>query len=54
MSLRPGTRLGLRETPGMRGKGGMGEVYSTNDTRLERGLTAPRSPKDRAPGTTGP
>ena len=36
MPLSAGTRLGPYEILGMIGKGGMGEVYRGNDTRLGR------------------
>ncbi len=36
MSLNPGTRLGSYEVLGPLGAGGMGEVYSARDTRLDR------------------
>ena len=36
MSLLPGTRLGAYEVLGLVGAGGMGEVYTARDTRLQR------------------
>jgi len=36
MSLTPGTKLGPYEIPAPIGKGGMGEVYRANDTKLDR------------------
>jgi TolB-like protein/Flp pilus assembly protein TadD len=36
MPLEPGTRLGPYEIVELRGKGGMGEVYRSRDTRLDR------------------
>ncbi len=36
MEIKPGTRLGPYEVTGKIGAGGMGEVYSAQDTRLER------------------
>src|ERR1051326_8596054 len=36
MSLPPGTRLGPYEILAPAGAGGMGEVYKTRDTRLDR------------------
>jgi len=36
LSLNPGTRLGPYEIIGLIGAGGMGEVYKSRDTRLER------------------
>ncbi len=36
MSLTSGTRLGAYEVIGLIGRGGMGEVYRTRDTKLGR------------------
>ena len=36
MSLTPGTRLGPYEISAQIGAGGMGEVYTARDTRLDR------------------
>jgi serine/threonine protein kinase len=36
VSLPPGTRIGPFEVLGPIGRGGMGEVYRTRDTRLQR------------------
>ena len=36
MTLRPGTTLGPYEITAAIGAGGMGEVYSATDTRLDR------------------
>ena len=38
MSLSPGTRLGPYEIEGPLGQGGMGEVYRSRDTRLDRSV----------------
>ncbi|HLN81469.1 MAG TPA: serine/threonine-protein kinase, partial [Thermoanaerobaculia bacterium] len=38
MSLSPGTRLGPYEIEGPLGRGGMGEVYRSRDTRLDRSV----------------
>src|SRR2546428_9965117 len=36
MSLRVGTQLGSLEITGLLGRGGMGEVYRSRDTKLKR------------------
>jgi serine/threonine protein kinase len=57
--LNAGTRLGPYEILTSRGAGGMGEVYKTRDTRLDRSVAIKSSPlKSRAipicaPGSNG-
>jgi eukaryotic-like serine/threonine-protein kinase len=46
MSLAPGTRLGPYEVSGLLGTGGMGEVYTARDTRLERTVAIKVLPPD--------
>jgi hypothetical protein len=36
MALTSGTKLGPRQIPSLLGAGGMSEVYSVRDTRLDR------------------
>lgn len=48
MSLMPGARLGPYEIVGPLGAGGMGEVYSARDTRLNREVAIKVLPADVA------
>src|SRR5580704_16415080 len=46
MPLLPGTHLGPYEIAGPLGSGGMGEVYRTRDTRLERTVAIKILPRE--------
>ncbi len=48
MSISPGTRLGPYEIQSAIGQGGMGEVYSATDTRLDRTVAIKVLPADLA------
>jgi eukaryotic-like serine/threonine-protein kinase len=47
LALTPGTRLGPYEVTGPIGQGGMGEVYSARDTRLQRTVALKVLPADQ-------
>ena len=48
MALSPSTRIGPYEIQALIGAGGMGEVYSARDTRLNRTVAMPALPANDA------
>ena len=53
MALSPGTRLGVYEVSAKIGEGGMGEVYQTRDTTLDRNVALKVLPDEQLRGRTG-
>ena len=53
MSLTLGTRLGIYEVTAKIGEGGMGEVYQTRDTTLDRNVALKVLPDEQLRGRTG-
>ncbi len=52
MTLTPGTRLGPYEIVSLLGKGGMGEVYRSRDTRLDRDVAVKVHPTELSEDAT--
>jgi len=46
MTLTEGTRLGSHEITALLGKGGMGEVYRSRDTKLKRDVAIKILPEE--------
>jgi len=53
MAFAPGTRLGFYEVTAKIGEGGMGEVYQTRDTTLDRNVALKVLPDEQLRGRAG-
>ena len=53
MAFALGTRLGFYEVTAKIGEGGMGEVYQTRDTTLDRNVALKVLPDEQLRGRTG-